>query len=233
MKKLIVILTLITAALLNGCATKCTEEIYYKPELPKQISNFEINRSDSELEFRIDHSVYVSVSECGWAFRPSRSSAGSLCLRLIPETGTSVYFETDLVQFTDALGKQLGNAKIEKIGYSIFCEETTPEKCSSGTTIDSKSEVERTYGVSSGRSHRISVDVSPLSPFVGTSDSQHGYIVSSRDKLRRYEAIVSFPAETSVSYAVALPAMIINGRKFELPSIKFQRTTEKMCFTSA
>lgn len=233
MKKLIGTLAVVIAVLLSGCVTKCPEETYYKPELSKQASNLEIYRRDSELWLRIDRLVYVSVSECGWVYRPSKSSAASLCLRVVPEKDTAVYFETNFVQFTDALGKQHGNATIERMGYSIFCDGRIQEQCSSDTTVNSKSEIERTRDASPGRSYRINVDVSPLSPFYGASDSQHGYIVSSEDKLRRYETTVSFPTEASVSYSATLPVMIINGRRFALPPIKFQRTTEKMCFTSA
>lgn len=233
MKKLIGIPTVIITALLSGCVTKCPEETYYKPELTKQTSNLEIYRSDSELQLRIDRLVYVSVSECGRAYRPSKNSAASLCLRVVPEKGAAVYFETNFVQFKDERGEPHGNAKIERMGYSIFCDGRTQEQCSSDTTVNLKSEIERKRDASPGRSYRINVDVSPLSPFYGASDSQYGYIVSSENKLRRYETTVSFPAEASVSYSVTLPAMIINGRKFELPSIKFQRTTEKTCFASA
>lgn len=224
-------------ALLSGCVTRCGEQTYFKPDASGAGSAIRAGRSSDGLggiEFTVDRAVYVDLSECGGVRRGPEGGAVTLCITVIPERDVLVNFEESTVRFLDRAGAETATAKIEKMRYSIFClEDGSEPRCSSTLASPGESETERSRVRMSERSHSIGVEVSPVRAWPGAGDTQYGVLVVHRATLRQYQTTVAFPRSSQTEVTVAMPAIVVNGRRYALPNVTFRKVTETSCMTFA
>jgi hypothetical protein len=222
-------LAVLFVLLIHGCATReiCTPQLFLKPEARGGRADYH-PYFPARVSLKVTDDISVDVSVC-----VKNDESPMLCLDTYPTNEQVLRFAGRQLMLSPIAGEPRESVPLTRITYNVWCRGPKLEggQCESSTESPIQGghqpDIRRVHAAHVGQ--YVYLDEYSFSPELSFTGAR--VRVGLNSFWRRYQALTEPLPKQFVQngFRVALPAIQLGERTYELPDVSFRRVGEDVC----